>query len=932
METFTTQVSYLNTTFSYSNSLFASTSAANTFNQSDTSGVAGSASAHSLSSRHTSFSADSTQTVYTFASTFEAHGAFSNQTGTTVQTGSHDQTDIHVILSTKHISYSSSDRTVYHSRTQTVDTSVDTSTSSLTQSGLTTAPTTEVGNQITTTTSTFSVSLRTTTSTSTTRLNTSVLGLNTVTYQQSTSNHTTTTTSITTTQDGRLFTSNVASTFFNTKVLEATLIFAEAAQFLTGTRGNQILYVPTASATGFNDLGSMGASATSTELGSWSIAPVTFLQLTASTYTTTDMFEGKQFSVSTHRFSYSFNVHTIFATAASDSVSYHATRFKTSSITASGTTTQETGFTSSFVSSFTVGDESSSFFSFETFTYSSVTGTVTASTSSSTTATTGTTTTTSAQSYTSIPFPTASTTTSLTGFIETYTTSRTSRRTSTTVFSTTLAANHQFFTSSLVIVSALVNTITSTIQIPHSYHLESSTITVLTTILSEQTFSSTTHGNNGLLYFTHVILSMENASPEVTNPGTIRISVDSRTNQSSYTTATINTDVTSHVSSHVLSSTSEEMGLNGFIVSVDPFYMDRVTAQGGNCFNVDPNVAIGFRPATNESLTAPIYFSPQFSFPTFSMKAWSKFTTTTTSGTDTVSTTDLSSISVAKTQSTFAFSHITLHQFVSASIFVSNPFTQSSTDTRLYTSIWGSYKSFTTTTTVATTATTDPSTASTTSASLSTHASPFVVKETTISRFSGNTIFITRSVPAIFLTNDGGNRYFSHDERYLPAVKYIEVTETITINFGASVSDSTHLRNAHPGSFDSTTPNVYGGYHPVTSQIGFALMMAPIKSLATEEHATIGVAFKMTVAPRAGGATSTSIATASFYRISENIFTSVAQHLLTNNLSQIIAIEPLTMFSFRQGQIDRRSTAEGTVFVNYYTTTSRYYFHPDDHT
>ena len=1039
MHTYTMAVSYLATSYSYSKEVTSSYSFTIQNHITLTDGhfieVGGQT---NVSTNFTSLSANHTQTLSTrsHADTVSLSGTHDHVEGGITVQSSYSSSKLFTMIEVWTIN-----RTLT-SFMRTEFTSLDhgtegTSTTSSTFSGATTAASTETYVQITTTNQTSVETFRTTRTTSTTYLSTSVAGTNTVIYFPTTSAYTTTKSSSTVTQDGRVFTTTFSSTSVRQAFLMKTIVVCEPAfysvtlvslgQTITQTRGNEVLLVPTTTAAGLNRWDVIGTTADSTEFGSWSIAPVTLLPfgITTSSSTLTGLVDpgGGPFSTASITLTYfivtnSYTMQTLLPTAASDTFSFHATRFVSSTTTStytsytedvitytgttaiSGTTTEGSFFTSytyptttatstitvtdtsvygstgistysyytsntsissgSFYSttgSVTVfvstgsntytrtdtsalttsslftsseGSFSSSYYFTESFVSSSTTASGTFTTSNTGSFTTGTTTTTSAMSNDFLPFVTNSTTTSLTGFIELYTTTAQSRKTTTTTVSHgTTNATGAFFYSTTVINSTLLrNTITTTLQVPGSYHLESSTITVVTTIMSKYLFVSNSQVARNVLA-DNVLLDAFHETNIYTVPS--RSSASSFSHFSQVVSPGIFTQNLER-NGITAGSTAEGMAGNGIVVRADLNFNGVFAAEAGYPFNVHPCMAIGFRPATNDAHSAPIYFSPTFNVGTFSMSAWSKFTTTTTVGTDTVSTTSSSTVSTIQTLSTIPFSHISLHQGTSASLFVSSPFTESRTVARSYTSVWGSYKSHTTTSTRTTSTTTDATTMTTTSASLVTHGSPFVVTETTISLFSGNTIFITRSAPMVFITNDGGNRYFSYDERFGTPFSIITTqTESVLIAFGASISDSTHLRNERPA--DSNAPRAYGGFHPVTTQTGYAIMgLAPNTWYTTTDLLIVGAAWKMTISPRSGGATTTTTTSMTMYSISENHTMGVFEILLTNDLSNIHAIEPLTAFSVTIPPTTGLSVIVGIEGTPFFTTTSRFPFIPADST
>jgi hypothetical protein len=898
-------------------------------------------------------------------------------------------------------------------------TSTSSSSTSQSESSLFTVASTVTYQQTTTTAITSTATYRTTSTTATTRMSTSIDGGNTVIYYPSTTAYTTTIHTQTVTQQSRWQSTIAILTSTREAFLKQTIAICEAAFYtfttaiggvtFTLTKGNEILIIPTTTAPGLAAWADLGTTAESSRLGSFSVyEPVYDSFSTFSSSSTATGASGAHTSKTYFYISHSYTFNTILPTSATDTVTYHATRFKsttststltetssstqfnnstgtsthasssttytvssfsvTATVTYTDTTTNVTSslstFTlSAFTSSFDASDNpitySSSYTSAvgvtdstATATYTStseagnsVTETITSTagsysysfsdtgsvlitgtftTTQTSTYLTGSTTSTSAKSNDYLPFETGSTTTSLTGFIEIYTKTAVSEKVTTTG-GTFSASSITGITQNITTgerTFTVHTTIDTTIQIPWSYHNESTTTQVTTTVLTVLTLRTTRNGG-ALIDGDEPSLARGNETV-----WTLPDRSFSEVHNQSYTTHAGTDGQTFVNNASMVSSTHEEFTGNGFVVRADLSLKAIFAAAAGNPFQVHPCMAIGFRPATNDVLSAPIYFHPTFGVGTFSISAWDKFTTTTASGTGTVSTTDSSVNAVIQTLSTIPFSHISLHQGTSASLFVSNPFTESRSEIRSYSSSWGSWHTFTLTTTRTTSTTTDATTANTSSSTFNTFAGPFYVTETTISLFSGNTIFITRSAPAVFQTS---GKLYSQDERDAVSTIATTQTESVLIAFGASIADSTHLRNEF--SNDPGGPMVYGGWHPVTSQTGYAVMTIDNNTTFTTVPVLIvGAAWKMTVSPRSGGATTTTTASLTMYSISENHTFGKFEIYLTNSLSLIHALEPITLFSLIEPVTTISIFTLGIEGMPFVTTTTRYAFLDRDST
>lgn len=206
-----------------------------------------------------------------------------------------------------------------------------------------------------------------------------------------------------------------------------------------------------------------------------------------------------------------------------------------------------------------------------------------------------------------------------------------------------------------------------------------------------------------------------------------------------------------------------------------------------NTTRIEPVVNQGFRAVSETNYTSPYYTSVNFSVPSVTTPIWTYFTTT--AGTDTVSS---SSTVAVKSTSTVAFSYISFHQ--SRDVWQFQSFVESVTETYQvsYLTNWAIFSG----------------------GSTITSASPLIVVETSISYISGNTLFATRKGVAIF---SSAGSYYYLDDRNSPSSFTTSVTYTASWTFTGSTTDSTSYTSVtYPTSLNEIV--VVGGYSPVSSK------------------------------------------------------------------------------------------------------------------
>lgn len=330
------------------------------------------------------------------------------------------------------------------------------------------------------------------------------------------------------------------------------------------------------------------------------------------------------------------------------------------------------------------------------------------------------------------------------------------------------------------------------------------------------------------------------------------------------------------------SSSQEGVTNNGTVGVKSGIFFTR-SATGAGVFEVEPNAVIGFRDPRSDALTDAVYSSVNVTIPTYADPILSYYTTMT--GTETFSRSTSSTISSDKTLSTIRFQHISLQEFSSGSVFmrvVDTDYVQGGIvipfhTVRAFSHGWASYVSTQTTTTTAapgtttvarTTTTTTNSTqtaSSTTTFSEITMGGSFIVRETSISSISNNVVYITRSFPAIFMSNGS---YYSHDERN--ATPAFTKTETLTASWSLTgiLTNSTYLSQKYTFEtfqggviFNNNVlldPFVMGGFCPVSSTRGFHVMYGKADNGVPLSEFDCGLMFSATIYPRTTGGTDSS--------------------------------------------------------------------------